>query len=331
MRILITGSSGHLGEALVRSFRAAGHTTVGIDVQPSEWTDVVGTIAERGRVKECMRGIDAVLHPATLHKPHIATHSRQDFIDTNVSGTLNLLEESLTAGVKSFVFTSTTSVYGDAMAPPPGAPAVWITEEVAPIAKNIYGATKIAAENLCRLFHRNEGLNCLILRTSRFFPEDDDLDTTRAAYVDENVKANEYLHRRVAVEDVVEAHRLALERAADIGFDRFIISATTPFTQADLAELRRDAPAVVKKYAPEFEAEYALRGWKMFPTLDRVYVNAHARGKLGWQPRYDFGRILARLKAGEKVASPLAQAIGKKGYHPDGGSQYPYLPEAVQK
>ena len=121
-----------------------------------------------------MRGVQAVFHAATLHKPHVATHSRQDFVDTNITGTLNLLEEAATAGVESFVFTSTTSVFGDALVPPAGAPAAWVTEDVTPVPKNIYGVTKAAAEDLCQLFHRNQGLACIVLRTSRFFPEEDD-------------------------------------------------------------------------------------------------------------------------------------------------------------
>jgi UDP-glucose 4-epimerase len=264
-----------------------------------------------------MRGINAVLHTATLHKPHVATHVRQDFIDTNITGTLNLLEEAVTAGVESFVFTSTTSVYGDALIPAPGAPAAWITEDVAPIAKNIYGVTKIAAENLCQLFHRNQKLPCVVLRTSRFFPESDDDANTRDAYPDANIKANEYLYRRVAIEDVVSAHLLAIERAPSIGFDRFIISATTPFANEDLMELRNDAPAVMRQRVPAYEAEYATRGWKMFPALDRVYVNARARENLGWQPQYDFARVLARFASGEGIADPLALSIGLKGYHPE--------------
>ncbi|MBI3714917.1 MAG: NAD(P)-dependent oxidoreductase [Betaproteobacteria bacterium] len=327
MRILITGSSGHLGEALVRTLQAGEHELVGIDIAPSPFTDVVGSIADRALVAHCMKGVDAVLHTATLHKPHIGTHARQDFIDTNVTGTLNLLEEAKAAGVGPFIFTSTTSVYGDALVPPPGAPAVWITEDVEPVAKNIYGATKLAAENLCRLFHRNEDMACLVLRTSRFFPEEDDLDSTRSEYADGNVKANEYLHRRVAVEDVVDAHLLAMARAKEIGFDRYIISGTTPFTEQDLGELRVDAPTVVSRHVPGYEAEYAKRGWKMFPRIDRVYVNSHARQKLGWQPRYDFASQLARLRAGEPVATPLAQEIGRKGYHPQraGKAIYPFL------
>ena len=153
------------------------------------------------------------MHAATLHKPHVGSHRRQDFVDTNVTGTLNLLEEAVAAGVGRFVFTSTTSAFGRALVPPAGAPAAWITEDVAPVPRNVYGVTKTAAEDLCELVHRDHGLPCLILRTSRFFPEADDRDDVRAAYDDANLKVNELLYRRVDLEDVVSAHRLALERA----------------------------------------------------------------------------------------------------------------------
>jgi nucleoside-diphosphate-sugar epimerase len=198
MKVLVTGSSGHLGEALVRTLRDAGHEPVGLDVIPSPSTSVVGSIADRAEVKRCMRGVEAVLHAATLHKPHVATHGRQAFVDTNVTGTLNLLEEATAASVGAFVFTSTTSAFGSALTPPAGAPAAWVTEDLAPIPRNIYGTTKVAAEDLCELFHRDHGLACLILRTSRFFPEEDDHVATREAYDQDNVKANEFLHRRRA-------------------------------------------------------------------------------------------------------------------------------------
>src|SRR5262249_10574216 len=158
-------------------------------------------------------GVNAVLHTATLHKPHIATHSRQDFIDTNITGTLNLLEEAMASGITAFIFTSTTSAFGGTLTPSPGAPAVWVTEEVKPVPRNIYGVTKTAAEDLCELFHRRHGLACLILRTSRFFPEEDDDVATRQVYDDRNVKANEYLYRRVDLEDAATAHLLALDKA----------------------------------------------------------------------------------------------------------------------
>ncbi|HTP74451.1 MAG TPA: NAD(P)-dependent oxidoreductase [Burkholderiaceae bacterium] len=326
MRILVTGSAGHLGDALMRTLRARGNDAIGLDLLPSPTTDVVGSIAERGVVRACMAGVDAVLHAATLHKPHVATHTRQAFVDVNVTGTLNLLEEAATAGVKSFVFTSTTSTFGRALVPPPGEPAAWITESVVPVPKNIYGATKVAAEDLCQLMQRDSGLPCLVLRTSRFFPEDDDDRAARSAYDGDNLKVSEFLYRRVDIEDVVDAHLLALREAPRIGFGRYIVSATTPFTPEDLPELRRDAAAVVRRRAPEFDAVYAQRGWTMVPTIDRVYVNERARRELGWRPKHDFAAVIARLRSDPDPRSPMARQVGAKGYHRSAPASVPASP-----
>jgi nucleoside-diphosphate-sugar epimerase len=324
MTILVTGSSGHLGEALVRALRAAGRPVRGLDIVATPYTTDVGSIVDRGFVRDAMAGVEAVVHAATLHKPHVATHSRQDFVDVNVTGTLNLLEEAHAAGVRAFVYTSTTSAFGSALTPPEGAPAAWITEDVALVPKNIYGVTKSAAEDLCALFHRRHRLACLVLRTSRFFPEDDDNKAMRETYEDANAKTNELLFRRVDIEDVVDAHFLALERAPAIGFGRYIVSADTPFTQDDLPELRRDAPAVVRRIFPDMDAIYGALGWRMFPSIDRVYVNARARAALGWRPNYDFRRALDRLAAGEDPRSPTARAVGAKGYHDETFAERPY-------
>jgi nucleoside-diphosphate-sugar epimerase len=315
MRILVTGSSGHLGEALMRVLSADGCDAVGIDMLEGQFTTLIGSISDREWVRRCLDGVDAVLHTATLHKPHVGSHSRQEFVDTNVTGTLNLLEEAVAAGARRFVFTSTTSAFGQALTPRAGAPAAWIDEDVAPIPRNVYGVTKTSAEALCELVHRDHGLPCLILRTSRFFPEPDDRDEVRTAYDDTNVKVNELLYRRVDLEDVVSAHRLALERAPALGFGRYIVSATTPFARDDLEQLRTDAPAVVQRLFPDYEAVYEALGWRMFPSIERVYDNARARRDLGWAPRHDFRHALDRLKGGEDTRSELAVAVGAKGYH----------------
>ncbi len=315
-RVLVTGSAGHLGEALARLLRDGGREVVGLDLLASPFTTVTGSVTDRDTVRACLAGVGTVLHPATLHKPHVGSHGRQAFVDTNITGTLTLLEEAVAAGVESFVFTSTTSAFGRALTPAPGAPAAWITEDVTPVPRNIYGVTKTAAENLCELIHAGHGLPVVVLRTSRFFPEPDDVADIRSAYPDANVKANEYLYRRADIHDVADAHLLAMAKAPAIGFGRYIVSATTPFTRADVAELREDAPAVVRRLFPDQEAEYQRRGWRMFGQIDRVYDNARARADLDWSPRYGFRLVLDLLKAGEDPRSPLARAIGAKGYHP---------------
>ena len=315
MRIVVTGSAGHLGEGLTRTLRGAGHEVVGLDLLASPWTDVVGSVTDRAVVREVVAGADAVLHAATLHKPHVASHAKQEFVDTNVTGTLNVLEEAVTAGVSRVVFTSSTTTFGRALVPPPGAPAAWITEGVVPAVKNIYGATKVAAEELCELVHREHGLAVLVLRTARFFPEADDRSDVRERYDDTNLKVNELLYRRADLEDVVAAHVLALERAPEVGFDRLVISATTPLTPEDLPRLRVDAPAVVARRVPGYEEVYAERGWRMLDAIERVYVNDRAREVLGWAPRYDFAHAVDRLRTGRPWGSELARRVGAKGYH----------------
>ncbi len=314
-RILVTGSAGHLGEGLMRVLREAGRDAAGLDVLASPFTDFVGSVADREVVRAALRGVTAVVHAATLHKPHVSSHAREAFVETNVAGTLALLEESVTAGVDRFVFTSTTSTFGRALVPRPGEPAAWITEDVVPVPRNIYGATKTAAEDLCELVHRDTGLPVLILRTSRFFPEGDDRDDMRSAFQDANLKVNELLYRRVDLQDAVDAHLCALERAPALGFGRYIVSATTPFSRDDLAELRRDAAAVVWRHVPSAEDLYAARGWRMFGEIERVYVNARARAELGWEPVYDFAHAVGLVAAGEDWRSPLSRAVGAKGYH----------------
>jgi UDP-glucose 4-epimerase len=317
MRALVTGSSGHLGEALVRTLSDLRHEVVGLDRLVNPFTNVTGSITDRACVAQAMRGVDTVFHTATLHRPHIGSHRRQDFIDANITGTLNLLEEAA-ARVRSFVFASTTSVFGEALVPPPDAPAAWITEDVTAIPRNIYGLTKLAAEELCRLFHRDHGLACVVLRVSRFFPEEDFDSAVREAFANDNMKVNEYLYRRVDLGDAASACLLAAEHAPALGFARYIVSATTPFGPSDLTELRNDAPHVVRRYFPRFEAEYARRGWRMVSGIDRLYVNERARRELGWRPVYDFELLLDQLRGDGEIRSPLAHLVGSKGYHRGG-------------
>ncbi|MGA7439073.1 MAG: NAD(P)-dependent oxidoreductase [Luteibacter sp.] len=324
MTILVTGSAGHLGEALVRQLRAQGREVRGIDIKPSAFTDHVGSISDEAFVRDAMAGATGVIHSATLHKPHVATHSKRQFVDTNVAGTVALLEAALAHGVGAFVFTSTTSAFGAALSPALGQPAAWIDEDVVPIPKNIYGATKIAAEGMCELVARKDGLPVIVLRTSRFFPEDDDNAGVRAEYSTQNMQANELLYRRADIEDIVGAHLLALDKAPALRFGRYIISSPPPFTRDDVGALRADAPGVVRRLFPDVDALYADKGWKLLPSLDRVYDSRRAVRDLGWQPKRDFAFVLDCLRRGTEFRSPMALAIGAKGYHDEVFEDGPY-------
>lgn len=304
MRILLTGSSGWLGRFLAPRLRATGHRVTGLDVAPGADTDIVGSVADRATVDRAFadHGIEAVIHGGALHKPDIARYPARAFVDVNVTGTLNLLEAAVAAGNDRFVFTSTTSLMISASirAGRDGGAreAAWLTEEVTPLMpRNIYGVTKLSAEHLCRLHHLEHGLNIVVLRTGRFFPEDDDM-AHEIAENGPNTKANEFLNRRLTVEDAAEAHIAALDRAPALGLETFILAAPTPFARADCAGLIADAPSVIARYFPEAEALYAARGWTLPAHIDRVYAAEKAERLLGFRCRTDFAAILAALADG---------------------------------
>src|SRR5437868_8369795 len=304
MRILVTGSSGWLGQTLVPRLRSGGHEVVGLDPVAGETTTLIGSIVDRALVRTAIRdfAIEAVVHAGALHKPHLDRRERADFIAVNVEGTLNLLEESVAPGSKvdRFVFTSTTSlmISQEIRAGRSGGArqARWITEEMAPLLpRNIYGVSKLAAEHLCRLFHEHYRLPVIVLRTARFFPEEDDM-AHAIPHSDDNTKVNEYLFRRLSVADAAESHAVAVEKAPEMGVETFIIAAKTPFSQSDCEELISDAPAVVERYFPRYRNIYARLGWTMFASIDRVYDSSRAAQRLGFVCRTGFAERLDELE-----------------------------------
>lgn len=312
---MVTGSSGHLGEGLVKHLKQQGHHVIGYDLLPSADTDVVGNLLDETLLDHIMTGIEVVFHTATLHKPHIISHSAHAFLMNNVMATEVLLRIAVKHQIKAFIFTSTTSSFGEALAPKSQTAASWIDEKTQPIPKNIYGVSKIMAENLCQLAYKEHGLPCIILKTSRFFPEADDMSHTMPEYTQDNLKAIEFLYRRVDLSDVVKAHEKAMHHAPEIGFDQFIISATTPFSRDDCSSLLKHAPQVLASYYPNYEAVFKKLHWQMFPSIDRVYCNRKARTTLGWEPKYDFKTVLGNLSQNKPLLSTFAYEIGEKGYH----------------
>jgi UDP-glucose 4-epimerase len=304
MRVLLTGSSGWLGRFLAPRLRQAGYSVIGLDIVDDEATDVIGSVADRAVIERVFadHGIEAVIHAGALHKPDIARFPAQAFADVNVTGTLNLLQAAVAARHDRFVMTSTTSLMiSQAIREARGNAAVWLDETAGPLEpRNIYGVTKLAAEGLCRLYALEHGLNCAVLRTGRFFPEEDD---TERGLSGENLKANEFLHRRLTVEDAADAHVVALEKTPP-GFEVFVICALPPFGRSEAEALKTDAARVVVRYFPEAEALYARRGWRLPASIGRVYDPDKAERLLGFRARTDFAAVLQALRRG--VSLPFA-------------------------
>ncbi len=303
MNVLLTGSSGWLGQTLAPRLTQLGYKVTGLDPNPGPFTQQVGSVSDASLVRELLfdHHIEAVIHAGALHQPNIQTHPYSDFVAVNIQGTLNLLQASTETGspVQRFIMTSTTSLMISrairAGMSAGAEQAVWIDEDMQPLLpRNIYGVSKLAAENLCRMFHELHQLPMIILRTSRFFPEEDDMSHA-ISQSEQNTKVNELLFRRLTVEDAAESHVVALNKADEIGFDTFIVSAKTPFRREDCRQLLHDAPAVVEKYFPEFPEIYRQLGWSMFQSIDRVYDASKMERRLGFVCKTDFATALRQL------------------------------------
>lgn len=291
VRVLITGSSGKLGHALARRLTSDGHLVAGLDVVAGAYTTHAGSITERALVRALVQGMDAVVHTASLHAPHVGLRTREEFLDVNVRGTLHLVEAAVAAGVGRFVYTSTTSLYGHAMVP--GERAVWVTESLAPRPRDIYDVTKIAAEHLCQDVAAETGLPVWCLRTARFWDEPMHLQVIYRLY------------RGVDVEDAVDAHVLALHAPASRA-GVFNIAARSPFQACDTADLLRDAPAVIRAHHPEAEAIFRAHGLELPRSIDRVYAIGRAEAELGYAPSRNFDHILRQWQEpGRRVGSDV--------------------------
>jgi UDP-glucose 4-epimerase len=279
MRVLITGSSGRVGRAIYVRLHC-DHEVVGIDRSPSSTANIVGNLADIALLRGALRGVDAVVHTAALHAPHVGIVHDSEFESVNVQATHTFANLAAEARVSRFVFTSTTALYGTASTP--RHTAGWVDEDLEPQPESVYHRTKLGAETLLEAMSREGKLAVTVLRMSRCFPEPAPI---MAAY---------RLHRGVDARDIADAHALALQTTQP-GFRRFVVSGATPFKAEDAHDLLRDAPLVLKHRAPELVEAFARRRWSLPKSIDRVYSPALAMQELGWRPRYGFTEVLKML------------------------------------
>jgi nucleoside-diphosphate-sugar epimerase len=278
-RVFITGSSGQLGSLLAQKLRDDGYLVVGLDARAGPHTEFIGSVSDRELVFAAVaRGVDAIVHVASLHAPQVATHARDAFVETNVTGTRNVLDAALAFGVRRVVYTSTTSVYGRAMEDPDR--AVWVTEELTPVPRDVYDETKLAAEQLCREASQSHGLECVVLRTGRFFDEPPE------------VMARFRLYRGVDARDVADAHELALTATLPAKFELVNIASDSPFRRDECEELCRDAAGLIRRRLPDVARAFARRGWALPGSIDRVYVIGRATAILNYRARFNVNSLL---------------------------------------
>jgi nucleoside-diphosphate-sugar epimerase len=289
MKVLVTGAAGRIGGAICARLQLEGHQVLGLDRLPSPHTTLVGDITHLEPLRTALEGVEAIVHSAALHAPHVASLPEDDFERINVRATHELAALAARLGAQRFVFTSTTALYG--AAPSAQGHAAWVDEATAPRPRTIYHRSKLAAEQCLREAAVGHGLAVTVLRMSRCFPEPAAL---MAAY---------RLYRGVDARDVASAHALALAHT-QAGLRTYVVSGATPFLPQDTAELGRDAPAVLRRRAPALVQAFSQRGWPLPRQIDRVYSPALALRELGWRPQYGFAEVLSQLDAGSPEVSP---------------------------
>ncbi|MGD1891532.1 MAG: NAD-dependent epimerase/dehydratase family protein [Cyclobacteriaceae bacterium] len=278
-KILITGSSGHSGHQIANLLQPA-YEIIGVDLVEGKYTTQLGSLTNQKFVTSATQGVHAIIHTASLHAPHVPTHSRRAFVDTNIIGTLHLLEAAKANQVQKFIYTSTTSLYGESLNDE--VRAVWVTEETPTIPRDIYDITKIAAEGLCRDFFQKEGLQPNVLRVSRFRNEPLELKILYRMY------------RGLDVRDVAHAHQLAIEKELN-RFEIYNISAQTIFTQADLVDLKHQTRQLLQQRIPKLVAYYQQMHWDLPNSIGRVYAIDKAKNDLDYIPQFNINQLLNEL------------------------------------
>jgi UDP-glucose 4-epimerase len=274
MRILVTGTAGLIGSAVAKRLDAE-HEVVGIDIRTGPRVDLGADCLDVDDWRRRIGSIDAIVHVAALHAPHVGQRSDGDFRRANVEATARLLDFALAAGTSHFVLTSTTSLYGRALEP--GSQASWIDEQMEPLPRDIYDETKLEAEEL--VASASGSMTVTSLRMSRCFPEAAEL---MALY---------RLYRGIDRRDVADAHALALNREGPP--TTYVISAATPFQREDCEELLVDAPSVIERRCPGLAERIAAQGWRPPHSIDRVYDASLAMRKLGFRPRFGIDACLS--------------------------------------
>ncbi len=281
MRVLVTGSGGRIGRNIYIQLMSQFHVE-GLDTQPCSTVDHLGDIRDSNLLRVALRGVDVVVHTAALHAPHVGNRTEDEFFDINVYATEVIANIAVEQGVSHIIFTSTTALYGSASTP--DGKACWITERTTPLPKTIYHKSKLEAEHRLEKISKTTGLPITVLQISRCFPEPADM---MAIY---------RLNRGIDARDVASAHVCAI-KVRPSGFNRYIISADSPFHTNDSEQLYLQADKVITKHAQDLAQEFATRGWCLPTSLDRVYDSSLAQKELNWFPKYGYREVCAQLDA----------------------------------
>ena len=290
--VLVTGGAGTLGRALAQPLLERGYRVRAVDVRPIEGLPpgvetAVVDLRDGGAVEGAMGGVGAVIHGAAWHGIHLRDHPARDFWELNADGTFNVYEAALAAGARAVILCSTMGVYGESRRPEPDGPAVRIREDLPLRPGDVYGASKVVAEELSAYYARR-GIAGACLRFGMFVPE---------PFLQAGIR---FLYGGVDERDVAGSVVCALEQALDRGghLGAFNVESALPFDETDGRALREDPLAAIARHWPDAPALLAGAGVEPWGPINEVYDIARAREGLGWEPRHGFASFLDALRQG---------------------------------
>lgn len=281
MKIIVTGGAGFLGKHLCRALDKAGHQIKIIDHKPNpDFETVVTDVRELESMKKEIRDVDVVFHLAALIEAGESVKHPQDFVNTNITGSLNILEAMRINNVPTMIFSSTAAVYGEPQVVP-------ITEDSRTIPINPYGVTKLALEGMLSSYVQAHGMTGIAMRYFNLYgPGEDHEPETHAIprFIKQIHDGQEVTiwgsgeHQRdyIYILDIVSAHLKALELA------------TRKPNEYHYMNLSTEKPTSVIQVVNHIEKALAKKAnIKHFPARAGdplvLYANASkAKEELGW-------------------------------------------------
>ena len=252
-----------------------------------------GDIRDTDLLKDAMKGMDGVIHLAAMWLLHCKDFPRTAF-RVNVEGTFNILEACVEAGVKRLVYSSSASVYGDAVEVP-------MTEEHPFNNRNFYGATKIAGESMCRAFYDRYDLSYVGLRYMNVYGPHQDQTAAYTGVIPimlNKIDANEapvingdgtQAYDFIDVEDVARCNVLALQ--SEVSDEFYNVGTGVQTSIRELCETildLKDSDLKVE-YRP-YSAEDARR-----LVQNRIGCPEKAKRDLGFEYKFGLREGLQRL------------------------------------
>ena len=237
MKILITGSAGFIGSALKDFLEQNGVEVVSYDLKdtPSNDTRILANLAQK------MNGVDGVIHLAAISRVILAYQNPLECVNTNIGGTINVLEASRIGHRPWIIFGSSREVFGESRPLP-------VTEESPCHPMNVYGIAKIAGEDLCKIFAKDYGLRTRVIRFSNVYTNSrDQLDRVIPKFILQAAKNEDIVINGTGqgifdftyIQDTVQGIwgcMQEIQKSPKL-YDDFILSTGVPTSLQELAEL----------------------------------------------------------------------------------------------